>query len=150
MAEYSVEDQRYRKNLDNRIEGFSGKFMNNAKWRKLFMALSENHDIIGKCRVKLVMRETPIDLPIPSRDEYASVFRKESVDDILTCGPFDFREIEWVEFPKQWIVERQMRLVTLEPFKYEQDILELKRIIDEIGLFEIEIDDKHLVLYGYK
>jgi hypothetical protein len=62
-----------------------------------------------------------------------------------------FKEIEKIVFPKQWTTNRHMwHSQKMETIINEQDIREIKNVIEQLGKFEIEIDDTQLIIYGYR
>jgi len=142
---------KYNKQLKNKIEKFSGSFMNNSKWTKLFKALTQHHVEIKKCFIKNIFDDVLREIKIPSSENYDEYFSETGVkDSICTGGPLTFKEIEQLIFPNRWEIKREMRSQILEPKKINQSIAAIKNIADLIGKFETEHDDEKLILYGYK
>lgn len=145
-----TEINRYERKLANRLNRFSGNFMSNAKWTKLFMKLSDNNDLILKCDVKTIFDEVLTVLEIPSKENFLNTFYDKGIEDVMTGGPTTFKEIEWIEFPSQWVISREMRGQILQPFNFSQDILKIKNLLEDIGELEIEFDNEKSVIFGYK
>lgn len=130
---------------------FSGQFMNNSKWTKLFKEFSNNSIEIKKCFIKSVFDNTLREIKIPNADKFNESFSKTGINDNITLGgPCEFKEIEQIVFPQEWTSDRQMRNQKLEPKIYNQNIENIKKIIDSIGKFETEIDNGNLIIYGYR
>ena len=140
----------YLDRLNKRIKEFSGTFMSNSKWQKLFLVLSRNLDTVKNCRIKTVGDTRLREFEIPNPNNFSEAFHPEGINDIGISGPFFFKEIEQMIFPKFWSIKRSMGNESLEPFNYHQDIIRIKELIEETGKFELEIDDSELILYGYK
>ena len=78
-------------------------------------------------------------------------FSKTGTNDNITFGgPCAFKEIEQIIFPQEWTTDRQMRNQKLEQRIYNQNIENIKNIIDSIGKFETEIYNGNLIIYGYR
>ena len=130
---------------------FSGQFMNNSKWTKLFKELSNNSIEIKKCLIKSVFDNILREIKIPNADKFNESFSKTGTNDNITFGgPCAFKEIEQIIFPQEWTTDRQMRNQKLEQRIYNQNIENIKNIIDSIGKFETEIYNGNLIIYGYR
>lgn len=146
-----IEIEKYEKQLKTKTEMFSGQFMNNSKWTKLFKELSNNSIETKKCFIKSVFDNTLREIKIPNADKFNESFSKTGTNDNITFGgPCSFKEIEQIVFPQKWTSDRQMRNQKLEPKSYNQNIENIKKIIDSIGKFETEIDNGDLIIYGYR
>ncbi|MFH4966562.1 hypothetical protein V8G61_00040 [Gaetbulibacter sp. M240] len=146
-----IDIEKYEKQLKTKIEMFSGSFMNNSKWTKLFIGLSNNLTEIKKCYIKSVFDDILREIKIPKTDNFNDSFSKTGIkDNILTGGPCEFKEIEQIIFPYEWKSDRQMRDQKLEPKKFNQNIDKIKIMTDSIGEFEMEIDNENLIIYGYR
>lgn len=145
-----IDTKKYEKQLKTKIEFFSGSFMNNSKWTKLFNELSNNSNEIKKCFVKNIFDDILRELPIPEKNNFNKSFTESGIKDIMTSGPCSFKEIEKIIFPKQWETDRQMRDEKLEPKKFNQNIENIKNMTGSIGKLEIEIDNENLIIYGYR
>lgn len=143
-------DSKYQRKFENRLKEFSGSYMNNTKWIKLFDALSNENQIIKKCYVKDIWDDVLREIEIPSRDLFDEAFSRTGINDVFSGGPYEFTEIEKLIFPKNWSIQRKMRDENLNPFEYAQDIDKIKTLITSVGLFEIEHEPESLVIYGYK
>jgi hypothetical protein len=146
----TFDKKKLEKRLAFRLNKFSGKFMSNAKWTKLFETLSKNDKTIKKCLGKSIWDDYLREIHIPPIDEFSETFHDTGFKDSGGNQPSNFKEIEWIEFPSKWTISRQMRGQTLEPYRYEQDIIKIKNEIDCIGQLETELDNEKLIVYGYK
>ena len=145
----TFDKDKYEKRLAFRLDRFSGKFMSNTKWTKLFETLSRNKETVNKCLEKSIWDEQLREIHIPPIEEFTETFHDTGFKDGIN-QPSNFKEIEWIEFPSKWTISRQMRGQTLEPHKYEQDIIKIKNEIDRIGQLETGLDNEKLIVYGYK
>jgi hypothetical protein len=146
----TIDKEKYEKRLAFKLDKFSGKFMSNAKWTKLFEILSKNKETINKCLEKSIWDDLLREIHIPPTEEFAETFHDTGFKDNGSNQPSNFKEIEWIEFPSKWTISKQMRGQALEPHKYEQDIIKIKNEIDRIGQLETELDNEKLIVYGYK
>jgi len=146
----TINEDKYEKKLANKLAKFSSTFMSNTKWTKLFEKLSQNKDSINMCLMKNIYDELLREICIPKIDNFTTVFHDKGFNDSYRNQPYLFKEIQWIEFPAKWTIGRQMRGQNLEPHKYEQDILKIKKQIENIGQFQIECESDKLIIYGYK
>ena len=152
MKYYSVafNSERYHKELEEKVSLFTAKFMSDTKWLKLFTRLSQQDGLVKKCLIKHVWNDIPVEIVLPSPAHLNHTFYKKGIMDVITGGPMLFKEIEYISFPSTWAIPRKMRTEKLAPFEYTQDIIPIKKIIDETGTFEIELQDGTLIVYGYR
>ncbi len=146
----TIDKEKYLKKLEHRLELYTGKFMSNSKWTKLFKKLSQHSDIINMCFVKSIWDDNLQEIHIPNPNMYSDIFNDKGIKDVFIGGPFQFKEIEQLVFVKTWTLRRQMRTQNLEPFKYQQDIEKILDIVRQVGKFETHIDNDKLVIYAYK
>lgn len=124
--------------------------MNNSKWRKVFRALSENYSMVQKCLIKNIGDPKLRELKIPSPENFDQTFSVEGIKDVMLGGPLFFKEIECLEFPKNWETNRIMRDQKLAPKKHQQDIQKIQEIISHLGQFELELSEQKLLLCANK
>ncbi len=146
----TINTNKYEQRLEKKIDSFSARLMSDAKWTKVFKTLSQHSDLIKKCFIKDIWDDVLREIHIPSLEGYAETFHDSGIKDVMTGGPSVFKQIEWVEFPSNWVVRRQMRNEELESHKYSQDIFTIKECLLTVGQFEIEMETDKLILYGYK
>lgn len=139
----------FDRKFNNQIRNFSFSGMNNSKFIRLFGRLSENSEVVKRCLIKDIWDEQLREIKIPKKEYFSTVFDERGIKD-GKYGPYQFKEIEQIIFPKIWTIERQMRLQKLEAFKFEQDIETIKEIIEEIGELEIEFNNESLMIYAYR
>jgi len=144
------ENLKYQERLTKKLDAFSGRYMSNSKWTKLFSALSGHHEVIRKCFIKNVGDNVLREICIPPIHKYSETFNEKGINDVMTGGPLTFKEIEWVEFPSNWTINRPMGQLMLEPFTYHQDKSEINNKVAGIGELEIELTPEKLIIYGYK
>ena len=118
--------------------------MSNAKWRYAFQALGGSSDWLHACTWKFVDQDNPVAGRIPDPEQLGESF----VGDCGAAnGPFDFKLIEWVEFPARvpW------QPYDNAPLRYsEQDLAEVRRRLETVGLLEIEETPDALRLIAYR
>jgi len=146
----TIDKEKYQKKFQQQLDNYSGRFMSNSKWTKLFKKLSQNSELVNKCLVKGIWDDNLSEIQIPNIDNYSETFNDIGIRDVFISGPYQFKEIEQLVFPKVWTIGRKMRTQVLEPFKTEQDIKQIMYIINKLGKFETKIDDEKLILYAYK
>ncbi len=146
----TIDIEKYNNRLDKRISEFSGHFMSNTKWTKVFSILSQNKDIIKKCLIKDVFDNTLRQIDIPNFQKFADTFHEQGIKDVMTGGPSTFRQIEWIEFPARWTIDRSMRTEALAPHKFHQDITSIHKLVNKVGEFTINFDNDKLIIYGYR
>jgi hypothetical protein len=112
--------------------------MNNSKWEKLFENLIEEFDSIV-LRYKLIGREEIIETEFDNVD-----FRPFFIEPIL------YKEIQWVEFPKEMLMIKNKRVSRQTISEHKQDVSGIKNLINRIGVFDLEKENGILRLYGYK
>lgn len=145
----TIDSNRKKRQLTNSLRKFSSSSMSNAKWTKVFRKLSENSDLVTKCLIKDIYDDFLRQVFIPPVKDFSSEFNGRGLQDGRN-QPYQFKEIEWLEFPSKWIVRKEMRGQILEPQKFEQNISKIKTILQEVGELELELDNEKLILYGYK
>ena len=147
----AIDIEKYLRKRANRINSFSGSYMSDPKWTKVFTILSQQADIATKCLEKSIWDDHLREIPIPTFENFTDSFSQTGIlDGVGSVGPTSFDEIEWIEFPAIWTISRRNRNEQLEPFKYKQDIIRLKKILKAAGELETEINNDKLIVYGYK
>ncbi|MBE0301968.1 hypothetical protein [Leptospira interrogans] len=86
---------------------------------------------------------------IPSSESFSSTFYAHGFQDGRN-QPYKFKEIEWIKFPSQWTIPREMRSEKLELQSFKQDINKIMMSLNAIGKLEIDFDEEELIIYGYK
>lgn len=146
----TIHNEKHLKKLEHRLDNFTGKFMSNSKWTKLFKKLSQHTDIINMCFVKTIWDDDLMEIQIPYPNLHSEIFNDHGIKDVFTSGPLQYKEIEQLIFPKVWTIGRQMRTQNLEPFEFQQDIEKVLEIVGQLGEFETHINNDKLVIYAYK
>ncbi|TQV88286.1 DUF6678 family protein [Aliikangiella coralliicola] len=140
-----------RAKTDSIIMGFDGHLMNNTKWVKLLNALSDS-DLVLESKVKLVWDDELRDFRIRYAG-YCHDFYDTNMEAMISGYPkgfYDYKEIEWVDFPAEAEVVVNPDNIKSGTRQVAQDIQAICKIISNIGMFELESSDSNLRLYGYK
>lgn len=146
-----MDTNRYIRLQKRRINEFSGGFMNNTKWFKLFKTLSENSAIIAKCSIVNIYNDVPRTIEIPTQEDFFIMYDEKGIkDDPSAGGPMLFKEIRWIEFPATWSIQRTMRDEVLQPLVFDQNLDLIENILLKTGELEIERDEICLKIYGYR
>lgn len=132
------------------MKAFSGCYMSDAKWMKLFTHLSHRSELILRCYIKDVSDDALREIKIPSFINFTHTFNNKGINDIPPAGPMLFSHIERIEFPAEFKFPRQMREQLLEPRIIKQDIKQISEYILKIGKFETEFCAEKLIIYGYR
>lgn len=116
--------------------------MNNKKWVKLLNCLVCNFIEIKECKVKLIWEaeNKRRNLKIDEFISYQHDYYEHSTEGMISGNPkgwYDYKEIEWIEFPK--IINSGL----------EQDLKKIQNLITQIGKFELSIDDNSLRVFAY-
>lgn len=146
----AIDIDKISRKISNKIDGFSSKYMSDAKWTKVFTILSQQSQLVNKCLIKDILDDVLREVEIPTSENFSETFHLSGIKDIMQGGSSLFKEIEWIEFPKNWTIDRQMRNEKLSPHKHEQDIFKIKQALEKAGELETEINDEKLIIYGYK
>ena len=97
LAQRSRAREQHAREIDRAIAAFRVHHMNNTKWREVFALLASGAPEIRRVRFKFVDSEYVIDsngrMP-PVNDSWCDGFP----------GPFQYREVEWMEVPREYSV----------------------------------------------
>jgi hypothetical protein len=151
--DYFLTEESYIKYIDKlnkKIETFDNKFMNNSKWKKVFMKIYSNVNIIKQCEAVDFFSSCINILNTNLQNPQEYIFDDFVDNKIFIAGEYSisYREIEYLEFKKSWEGEYIGRLVN--PKILPQDINKIKKTISEIGKFQWEEGENYLRLIGYK
>lgn len=128
-----------KKNIEKIIrENNFSSFMNNTKWEKLFAHLIEEFDSVF-IRFKLVEREKIEETEFDSID-----FNPYFIEPVL------YKEVEWIEFPPKILLVRNKRISRQTISEHNQNTSKIEKLINKIGVFDLENNNGTLKLYGYK
>jgi hypothetical protein len=148
--DYFLTKEAYIKNktrTEKKIKAYKSSFMSNTKWRKLFLTIYLNHDLIKSCEIIDFFSSTYVYLRNDLKDiDFDQYINTDCIDNYLITGEYtvSFKEIEYIEFKKQW----KEKTGTEEEF--EQNIKKIKEIIMATGKYEFEETENYLRIYGYK
>jgi len=148
--------------LDKKIESYNACFMSNAKWRKLFLTIFDNLDIIEQCEIVVLNISNMDDKNIiwtndvnltNSKNKINNYILDDYIDTPLAGGhdPISYREIEYLEFRKHWTkVIHKKNQWSPEWVKKEQNLNKIKERISDAGKFQWEGTEEYIRIYGYK
>jgi hypothetical protein len=115
--------------------------LSNAKWVKLLTALVESWPLVQECRVKLIWEDTcgTRRLLLDQHTSYNFDYYASAVEAMITGTPrgwYAYKEIEWLEFPRDTAVGTQ-------------DLAAIQRVIEAVGQFRLVLmpDSFQLVAY---
>lgn len=123
---------------------YSSALMNNSKWVKLIQKLVDNHEIIGKCYIKLVYDEKIRELKIQGYEQYNLDFYQQALESMVTevmSGWTYYKEIEWISFPRDYEHKGKNK---------QQNIKNIAEVIYSIGQFNESLTEESFTIYGYK
>jgi hypothetical protein len=150
--DYFFTEEAYIKNkkrTEKKIESYENRFMSNAKWRKLFLTIYSNYDIIKSCEIIDFFSSTYIYLRNDLKDmDFDKYINADCIDNYLITGEYtiSFKEIEYIEFKKK----SEEKAKAEKKNEFDQDIKEIKEIIAKTGKYEFEETENYLRIYGYK
>jgi hypothetical protein len=152
---YFLTEEAYIKNrirTDKKIKTYGNRFMNNSKWKKLFLAIFSNIDLIKQCGVMDFFSSSIITLKTNLGDiEPEKYIYNDCIDNILfETGEYtvSYKEIEYLEFKRQW---RNTENDFPGNFKImEQDTSKIKETLRKTGQYEWEETGECLRIMGYK
>ncbi len=125
--------------IDNFIvKNFSSSFMNNSKWEKLLESILNELDEIH-VNYKLIYDEKIISTSFTSTD-----FKPFFIE------PIYYKEIEWIEFPKTVVIQKNQKLSKKYFQESFQNIDLIEETINEIGDYFYAKEDDKITLYAYK
>jgi len=133
LAFDSEQIERHRRRFEKaRLSKTS--YMSNSKWGKFFIAVKDSEislrDETIKCITDDVIRH--FDLKKDGLYIFNGKHHRYSTRDGANGGPVYYREIEWIFIP------------------FHNDINALKNLIDGIGIYEYDISEEGMKIYGYK
>ena len=139
--------------LDKKIASYDNWFMSNTKWKKLFLTIFENTNVIKQCEIVVFRLENfnwinNVNLNI-KLDEVDKYLYDDYIDVCLSGGhdTLCYREIEYLEFRKynyEWIGSAVLKKEELQNTSF------IKEVISKIGLFHWEETEEYIRIYGYK
>lgn len=142
MQPHYREDEYLDKIIKKR---FSSSLMSNRKWVKIITALINNSDSVKKCFVKPIWddEEPTRELLIDQNKQFDIDFYSSAMESMISGKPigwYAYKEIEWLDFPKNVIVNQQPS---------EQDLGLIEAILLSTGELHIYKTVDNLRLYAY-
>ena len=132
-----MNDHDYERSRTDQIiaERFKTSCMSDAKWLRLLDVLTATDGLVARCRAKLIwddeIRYMQIDGMQRDFDYWPRAM--EAMISGIPRGWYDYKEIEWIEFPTA-----------------EQDLRKILSVIESVGQFELDSTDAALRLYAYR
>ena len=127
--------------IDRAISRFRVRHMNDTKWREVLTVLKSPECPIRYIRLKFV----DSDNVILSGGQFTIV--NDSWCDGFP-GPFSFREIEWMDIPKSYSVERGSK--GTPPSEHEQDVSAFRAALDKLGQLPIREQRDGIRIVAYE
>jgi hypothetical protein len=130
--------------MDEKISSSNFAYMSDAKWEKLFLHLCDISILEDFQKLVVFLKKLGgndyVHNHIDLEHNHYAVLDKSLTNQMTSWGVL-YRHIEFIEFPKSY---KQFLN------KYNQNLEKIKLEIEKIGIFEIEIEEKYLRIYGYK
>ncbi len=142
---------QHQERINKRIQQFSNAFFNNAKWKRVFLTICANTEVIKHCEISDFFSDCIVDLNFKKKSiNFEDYLHLDYIDPFITTadGPISYREIEYLAFNKSWNGEYVGALVKRK--QITQDTNSIKEIISAIGQFEWEEDENALRLMAYR
>ena len=120
---------------------FKDAFMSNAKWVRLIDKLVEEIDKIKKIEFKRVQHDKVGELFLQEDTTFRFDYWKGGIEGHNSLdSDLGWYEIEYLRFPK--VVDQDKQL--------EQDLIQIKTLIESVGEFVLELDGEALLLICYR
>jgi hypothetical protein len=117
---------------------FTASFMSNTKWVKLINILTYKLDKVF-LNYKLIYDEVI----------EGSLFNMADTEPYF-IEPILYKEVEWIEFPNEYEDWINLNNLKAGKHKVKQNIDEIKSALDKQGIFDLELYDGKIRLFGYK
>ncbi|MEW7292899.1 hypothetical protein [Aquimarina sp. 2304DJ70-9] len=134
-------DEQLDREIEKAVSRFSEHLMSNSKWVRLIDTLVDNASKIKKIEFKKVQKNQIGELYLTEGTTYGFDYWQNGFEGHNSFGCWlVFKEIEYLVFPKVVNSDKQL----------EQDLTEIKDLIDKVGQFFLDIDDNGIKLICYK
>jgi len=134
----------HEEKIDKLIKrSFSSSFMSNAKWRKCFTLLDSKAPDIQLIWKFIGSQNEGVRYGIPPIE----ALEEKYINSRFWYGPMYYKEIEWVEFP---CVGKPYGKEQIPGAHFDQDIEEIRKELENIGSWQIEVSTEGFKLYGFK
>lgn len=127
--------------LDKQLKKFNHSYMNNSKWKKLFIAIFQNAALIKQCEVVNLFEPAINQLKLDVINFEQEIYQ-EFMANSLNTGEYAIyhKGICYIEF---------LKIYQIAPEPIEQNIQEIKKYLSNFGVFEFEETDDYLRVLGY-
>ena len=137
--EEQVQDERNRR-IGRELAKYSVHHMNDTKWREVLSLLNSPECEVKRVRLKFIDSEHVI-------DSSGRFFLMDRVCDGFP-GPFEYREIEWLEVPERYF--EQIGYKGTPPTERKQDPWPFQKAVDSLGQLPIRDSDNGFRIIGYE
>lgn len=143
MSKYQRTTTELDKKLEKIInEKFSTSYMSNKKWVKLIDVFVANSELVKRVEIKKVLEEKIGFLSVPSELKFEFDYWNIGFEGATSFGGWLlYKEIEFIRFPSKF---QNGNLVE------DQNLEEIKVVIDNVGLFELVKQNEELILFCYR
>lgn len=126
---------------DRAVARFAVRHMNDTKWREVLTLLNSPGCPIRRIKLKFVGSDNVVE----SSGRF--LFLNDSWCDGFP-GPFSFREIEWMEIPRTYRVQRGSN--GTPPSEHEQDVAAFRTALVGLGRLPIRERDDGIRIVAYE
>jgi len=119
--------------------------MNNSKWSKLFKAVADSGISISGERVKTLGEQNTYSFSLHTGMDSAKGYTDDG-----RYPPVALKDIEWIFVPDICEKKRLNRDELLSSRYISNDIYSLRQLIDSLGIYEYELSEEGLTIYGYR
>lgn len=128
--------------LDKQLKKFNHSYMNNSKWKKLFIAIFQNTDLIKQCVVVNLFESANNQLKLDVIN-FEQEIHQEFMANSLNTGEYAiyYKGICYIEF---------LKIYQTKPTLIKQNIQEIKHYLSGFGMFEFEETKDYLRVIGYR
>lgn len=125
-----------------------------AEWVRLLEALCAEPDHVPGARAKLVWDPEPRAFLVRGAAYHAGLdFYAHEMEAMISGSPrgfYEYRELEWVEFPREIEILRNPDHRKAGTELVEQELAQIRATIETVGQFELKESDDGLRLNGYR
>ena len=134
-------DEKLDREIENAISRFSQHLMSNSKWVRLIGKLVKNVDKVKKVQFKKVQKDQIGELYLNENTTFEFDYWEIGFEGHNSLGGWlAFKEIEYVIFPR--VIDLQNNV--------EQDLEQILKLINNIGQFDLDLNENSLKLICYK
>jgi Family of unknown function (DUF6678) len=132
--------RRKTRETDRAVAAFAVRHMNETKWREVLAVLRAPESVIKRVRLKFIDSEHVI-------DSGGRFFLMPHACDGFP-GPFEYREIEWLEVPERYIEKRGN--AGTPAIERVQDVSRFREAVGRLGRLPITETKNGFRIVGYE